>query len=402
MTGRLAGLLFLLAVIALALIYFAVSDREPIETRLALNARTFSALEGWEADDQAPALEAFVRGCERILALAPGRDMGGHDLTGRSIAGTVGDWRAGCEAARSVPPGDTAAARQYFQIWFQPVAVANGRDDIGQFTGYYTPTLRGSRTQSARFSVPLYAPPGDYVAADLGKFDASLAGRRVVGRVQRGRLVPVETRAEIEAGALDGRAQPILWVDDPIDAFFLHIQGSGVVRLDDGTEVTVGVAGTNGHTYQAIGRILAGRGALAEDGISAQSIRAWLAAHPDEAAEVMRANPRFIFFAITESSAATGSAGVALTPGRSLAVDATWLALGMPVWLDTALDKAREGPARIRRLMVAQDTGGAIKGVVRGDVYWGEGDAAGDIAGRMNEAGRYFVLLPRALLDARE
>ncbi len=397
MTGRLAGLLFLLAVIALGLIYFAVSDREPIETRLVLNTRAFSSLDGWEADDQAPALAAFVRGCQRILSFPPGREMGA-----RGMAGTAGDWSEACEAAGKIPPGDSEAARQYFQVWFRPVAVANNRDDIGQFTGYYTPTLRGSRTPSERYSVPLYAPPDDYVTADLGKFDASLAGRRIVGRLRHGRLVPVETRAEIEDGALDGRAQPILWVDDPIDAFFLHIQGSGVVRLDDGTEVTLGVAGTNGHTYQAIGRVLAERGALAPDDISAQSIRTWLAAHPDDAGEVMRANPRFIFFATTGSAAAAGSAGVALTPGRSLAIDRNWLALGVPVWLDTALDKASGGPARIRRLMVAQDTGGAIKGIVRGDVYWGAGDAAADIAGRMNEAGRYFVLLPRALVAGRQ
>lgn len=397
MNGRLAGLLFLFAAAVLGLIVFAVLDREPPETRIVLKARSFSSLNGWEADDQAPALAAFVRGCERILSLPSGRDMGG-----RGLAGTAGDWREACDAAQDVPPGDSEAARQYFQVWFQPVAVANNRDDIGQFTGYYTPSLRGSRTPSARYAVPLYAPPDDYVKADLGAFDPDHVGRHIVGRLQRGRLVPVETRAEIEDGALDGRAQPILWVDDPIDAFFLHIQGSGIVRLDDGSEVAVGVAGTNGHIYRAIGRVLAARGALAEDNISAQSIRVWLAEHPDEAGEVMRANPRYVFFRTSNETQATGSAGVALTPGRSLAVDAGRIALGIPVWLDTALDKARGGPARIRRLMVAQDTGGAIKGIVRGDVYWGEGEAAGNVAGEMNEAGRYFVLLPRALLAARE
>jgi membrane-bound lytic murein transglycosylase A len=218
MTGRLAGLLFLFAVIVLGLIYFAVSDRAPPTANLVLKTVAFSSLQGWEADDQAPALAAFVRGCAAILAMPGDREMGGG-------AGLAGDWRAACKAARAVPPGDTKAARQYFQAWFQPVAIVNARDDIGQFTGYYTPSLRGSRSASARYRVPLYALPNDYVRADLGRFDTGLAGRRIVGRVAGGRLVPAETRAEIDGGALDGRAQPILWLDNPIDAFFSRHPG---------------------------------------------------------------------------------------------------------------------------------------------------------------------------------
>lgn len=400
MTGRLAGLLFLLAVIVTGLILVSVIDREPPEARLNLGERSFSSLAGWEDDDQSAALVAFRRSCERLLTLPEKRSLGGSDGDANDMAGTVADWRPACRAIDDVPADDPDAARAYFQTWFRPVSVSNIADDIGQFTGYFTPVLRGSLSRSPAFSVPIYPLPMDYLNVDLGTFRADLAGERIVGRVENGRLTPAQTRAEIEAGALGGTATPILWLADPIDAFFMHIQGSGRIRLDDGSVLDVGVAGTNGHTYVAIGRRMLARGVLEEGNVSAQTIQAWLRANPDAAQPLMQENPRYVFFRVLDAGP-RGAQGVTLTPQRSLAVDTKWIALGIPIWLDTRVADSKTGPDRFRRLMVAQDTGGAIKGIVRGDVYWGEGDEPGEIAGRMNLAGSYHVLLPRALLQRR-
>ncbi|MCH8112252.1 MAG: murein transglycosylase A [Proteobacteria bacterium] len=395
MTGRLAGLIFLLAVVVTGLILVSVIDREPPETRLGLDERSFASLAGWDDDDQSAALSAFRLSCERLLTLPDERSLGGGGM-----AGMVADWRSACRAVGDVRAADRDAARAYFQTWFRPVAVSNEADDIGLFTGYYTPVLKGSLERSEAFSVPIYPLPADYLKVDLGTFRADLAGQRIVGHIENGRFAPAQTRAEIDAGALDGTAKPILWLADPIDAFFMHIQGSGRIRLDDGSVLDVGVTGTNGHAYVSIGRRLVAHGGLEEGNVSAQSIQAWLKDNPDEAQSLMQENPRYVFFGIVDAGP-LGSQGVTLTAQRSLAVDTRWIALGVPVWLDTRIADTKVAPDRIRRLMVAQDTGGAITGIIRGDVYWGAGDEAGEVAGRMNVAGRYHVLLPRTLLRRR-
>ncbi len=394
MTGRLAGLFFLLAVIVTGLIVVSVIDREPSEARLDLDERSYASLEGWEDDDHGAALVAFRLSCERLLTLPDDRSLGG-----RGMAGTVADWRPACQAVEDVSPDDRDAARAYFQTWFRPAAVSSHADDIGQFTGYFTPVLGGSLRRREAYAVPIYPLPAEYLKADLGDFRADLEGERIVGHIEDGRFAPAQTRAEIEAGALGDATQPILWLADPIDAFFMHIQGSGRIRLEDGRVLDVGVAGTNGHTYVSIGRLMLARGVLEKGKVSAQAIQAWLRDNPDAAGPLMQENPRYVFFRILEVGP-LGSQGVTLTPERSLAVDPRWIGLGVPVWLDTTIT-GDGGPDRLRRLLVAQDTGGAITGVVRGDVYWGAGDDAGEVAGRMNVPGRYHVLLPRTLLQRR-
>jgi peptidoglycan lytic transglycosylase A len=269
------------------------------------------------------------------------------------------------------------------------------------FTGYYEPVLNGSRRRSARYPVPLHVAPPELRRVDLGRFNPDLAGYAIYGRVADGEFVPYYSRAEIEDGALAGRRLELLWVDDPIAKFFLQIQGSGQVRLDDGEVVRVGYASQNGQPYRAIGRDLVESGALRQDEVSLQSIRAWLEAHPQAAAAMMARNPSYIFFRehpeLAASDGPLGSEGVPLTAGRSLAVDRRYLPLGAPLWLETTAPWP-DGEAPLRRLMVAQDTGGAIKGVVRGDVYWGAGASAEAVAGRMKSQGRYAILLPRALV----
>ncbi len=340
----------------------------------------FTDLAGWGQDDgMDAAAAAFARGCGR-LAQRHGAKHGG--------------WAAPCRALAAAPPSDADAARRYFERWFRPHAVADGgAGPEGLFTGYYEASLRGALRPDARYRIPLFARPEDLVTADLGRFDPALRGKRITGRISGGALAPYPTRAAIEGGALGRRARPLVWVDDPVDAFFLHIQGSGRVTLEDGSVMRVGFAATNGRSYTAIGRVLVARGALKLAAVTMRSIRKWLAAHPERATAVMAENARYVFFRRLDGPGPVGTLGVPLTAGRSLAVDRAAIPLGAPVWLETTDALAPAG--KLRRLMVAQDTGAAIKGVVRGDVYFGAGRLAARRAGAMNRPGRYFILLPR-------
>ncbi len=345
-----------------------------VTDKLILAPVSFDQVPGWAADDHAAALPALRRSCP-------------------SNVNASAKWKPVCAALAALPDGDRHRARRFFEKWFTPHRASNGGEEQGLFTGYFEPELHGARARGGRYTVPLYARPPDLVAVNLGKFREKLAGERIAGRVNAGRLEPFETRAAIDKGALAGRGLELLWVDDAIDAFFLHIQGSGRVVTPDGGTVRVGYAASNGHPYFAIGRDLVARGAIPVERISMQSIRAWMAAHPAAARDLMARNPSYIFFREINGDGPIGTQGVALTPGRSLAVDRVFIGLGSPVWLDTVdpLDPARA----LRRLMIAQDTGGAIRGPVRGDVFWGHGAEAARRAGQMKSSGRYFILLPK-------
>jgi len=361
---------------------------------LRLDAVQFGELPAWSQSDPRSAVQAFVRSCAALAAKPDDAPLGGVNY-----AGTAGEWREVCRTAALVPLDDAATARRFFESEFVPYRVAQA-SGVGLFTGYYEPELRGSRTRRGPYQTALYGAPADLVNVDLGQFRENLKGQRIVGRVMDGRLVPYPSRAEIEGGAL---AAPILFVDDPIDAYFLQVQGSGRVVLDDGTIVRAVYAGQNGRPYISIGRILVQRGELTLETVSMQSIRAWLLAHPAQAQPLMNENPSFVFFAEQPigdpSMGAAGAQGVPLIAEASLAVDLTVHALGVPVWLETtAPDPDPTKPDRIfERLLVMQDTGGAIRGPVRGDIYWGYSADAGAIAGRMHSQGRMTVLLPRSV-----
>lgn len=339
----------------------------------------FAALPGWRADTHSDALPAWRRTCERLLRAPDDRPIGPD-----GVLGAASDWKPACRAIPA-PEADSGEARAYFERWFTPVPVRAGGNDRGLFTGYYEPELHGSRTRSRRFNTPLYARPSDLVSS----------GSHNVGRRVRGRLRPYWTRAQIAAGAVRRTARPLLWVDDAIDAFFLEIQGSGRVVLEDGSVVQINFDVSNGHPYVALGRVLIDRGALQRGSVSLQTIRAWLAAHPAEAQSVMNRNPSYVFFH-ESTQGATGAEGVVLTAGRSMAVDTRFVPLGTPLFLDI---EALEGVGVIQRLVVAQDTGGAIRGAVRGDLFWGAGPDAYDRAGRMQHHGRYWMLLPQRIAD---
>ena len=381
--------LLVLALLGFVLAWLTAPAPPARPAKLVLERIEFAELTGWREDRVAEAVPAMLRSCGVFGKAKQDRDLG--------VAGTPADWRAACEAAKDLAPDDDAAARTFFEQWFDPFSATDEGEPDGLFTGYYEASLEGSRTRSERYRVPLYRRPPDLVTVNLGSFSDELKGKRIAGRVKDGALAPFPPRKEIEAGALAGQGLELVWVDDPVDAFFLHIQGSGRVALDGGGEMRVGYAAQNGRDYLAIGRTLIERGALTRENVSMQSIRRWLADHPDEADEVMNENPSFIFFRELEGDGPVGAQGVALIAGRSIAVDRRHVPYGVPLWLETrAPDPDPAKPARpFRRLMVAQDTGGAIRGPVRGDVFWGYGEEAASVAGRMKHRGRWFLLLPK-------
>ncbi len=365
----------------------AKSTKPALASRFALIPVGFTELPGWGGDALAEAVPALRRSCRRLAGRPGDRPLGPAE-----IPGTLGDMASVCVAARGLRAGDNAGARAFFELWFRPFRVTGNGGPDGLFTGYFEIELDGARRRSANYSVPVYRPPGDRVTVDLGAFDAKLAGKSVVGRIAGGRFRPYYARGAIDRGALNGRNLELLWLKDPLDAFMLHVQGSGRVRFPDGRAVRIGFAGHNGHAYRSIGRELIERGELSPDGASWPDIRAWLEANPGKSSALLAVNNRYIFFRETGKGGAVGAQGVVLTPGRSMAVDRSYIPLGLPLWLDT--NWPGEAARPLRRLMMAQDTGAAIKGPVRGDFYWGTGDAALEYAGRMKSAGRYFLLLP--------
>lgn len=304
-------------------------------------------------------------------------------------------WQDICAAAAQVPPDDGAAQRTFYQQWFVPYQVYNADgSDQGLITGYYEPKLYGSRVKSKRFRYPLYAVPDDLLDIDLSSVYPQLKGMRLRGRLEGNRVVPYYDRAGIDAGAPSLQGRELFWVDNAVDLFFLQIQGSGRIELPDGSLVNVGYADQNGYPYASIGRKLVEMGELTLDQASMQSIKDWAEKNPDKLAALLEQNPSYVFFRELPDglSAPVGALGVPLTGEYSLAVDRSVVPLGVPVFLSTTEPDSDEP---LNRLMLAQDTGGAIKGGVRADFFWGFGDKAGEQAGRMKQQGKMWVLFPK-------
>lgn len=370
----------------------------PAGPPLAFRAASFAELPGYDADRVSEALPALLRSCPRMAARNE-RSLDNYDRYGSG-----NDWKPFCTAAARLSPGDDAGLRRLIETELQPVAVIGEGKAEGLFTGYYEPLVRGSRQKQGVYTTPLYRQPPDLVQVDLGEFRDTLKGQRIAGRVRDGRLRPYDDRGAIDAGALANKNLEMVWLDDAADAFFLQVQGSGLVQLNDGSKTRVGFAAQNGYPYVAIGRVMIDRGTLTREDVSMQAIRAWLRANPDAAPELLRQNPSYVFFRELpppkdDLDGPPGAQGVALVPGRSLAVDRSHHALGLPLWLDAKQPGNAAGDADLpfQRLMVAQDTGGAIRGAVRGDVFWGAGTTAESVAGRMKHPGRFWLLLPKAV-----
>ena len=384
MRSRIPGifLLLLLAICGFAS-WLLLPHRRADSGTLSFTAATFAGLPGWAKDDLRPGLNAFRRSCAVILHNTPDAELGRY-------AGAAADWQQVCRAAILVR-ADAGAAHQFFENYFIPLQV--GGDAF--VTGYYETLLHGSRTRHDAFQTPVYELPRDLVSVDLGAFRPQWKGEHFAGRQVGQRLVPYPSRAGIDANP--PAAAILFYCNDPVSVFFLHIQGSGRVLLDDGSIIRVSYAGQNGRPYTAIGRTLVHSGALNRHDVSMQTIRAWLTSNPSQARQVMQTNESYVFFKempLGESSlGSAGTQGVALTPLASIAVDARFHVLGVPVFVDTTLPDGQP----LQNLFIAQDTGGAIRGPARADIFFGFGASAENLAGNMKSSGRLFVLLPKSL-----
>ena len=345
-------------------------------TALTLGVRAgppVSAL-GLTAEGARAALAAFRVSCQSAVKR--------NDPSGLTMPA---DWAVPCGAAPSWPDGDAAG---FFAAQFETATVGEGKAFA---TGYYEPEIAGSRTPAPGYAVPVYRRPLDLVEADLGLFSDQWKGKKIRGRVQDGKLVPYPDRGAIEDGALAGRGLEIAWAADPVEFFFLQVQGSGRLRLPDGQVMRIGYDGQNGRDYVGIGALMRERGLLEPGKGSMQGIMEWLRAHPEEGRAIMRENKSFVFFRELTGAGPLGALGLPVTGRASVAADPAFVPLGAPVWL--ALDRSEASG-----LWVAQDTGGAIKGPNRFDTFWGAGEDARRIAGGMSGRGEAWLLLPKGVL----
>lgn len=372
---------------------------QPPPPAIAFRAASFAELPGYAADCVSQALPALSRSCSLMLLRAD------RALDGFDCYGSGNDWKSFCTSLAALPSGDDGALRCLIEAELQPVAVIGDGKAEGLFTGYYEPLVHGSRQKQGSYTVPLYRQPPDLVQVNLGEFCNSLKGQHIAGRVCDGRLHPYDDRSAIYAGVLANKNLELVWLNDAVDAFFLQVQGSGLVQLETGVKFRVGFAAKNGYPYVPIGRVMIERGLLSSNqDVSMQAIRAWLHANPEATPELLCQNPSYVFFRELPApkddiDGPPGAQGVALVPGRSLAVDRSHFALGLPVWIDAQQPALPAGDQPFQRLMVAQDTGSAIRGAIRGDVFWGAGLEAQNIAGRMKHPGRMWLLLPKAVAE---
>ncbi|WP_230771372.1 murein transglycosylase A [Sphingomonas sp. Leaf4] len=325
-------------------------------------------------DTATRALSAFRTSCASLVRRT--------DPTGLTRGA---DWQPACDAARVTDPAD---ARAFFARWFETVQVGDGKAFA---TGYYEPEIHGARTRRNGYETPIYGVPADLIEVDLGLFSTDLKARRIRGRVDGSKFVPYYDRTAIEEGALAGRGLEIGWAADPVEIFFLQVQGSGRLLLPDGGVMRIGYAGQNGRDYTGIGKLMKDRGLLAPGQSSMQGIMAWLRANPEEGRAIMRENKSFVFFRELTGPGPLGAMGLPVVGQGSAAVDVKFVPLGAPVFLSMDRTDATG-------LWIAQDTGGAIKGANRFDTFWGAGDEARAIAGGMSARGTAFLLLPLGTL----
>jgi membrane-bound lytic murein transglycosylase A len=372
----------------------AESGDEPLQLPDSqLEPIKWSQIEGWAADDHKAAFAAFQTSCQPFRKVKQPRDP-------RPVYNAL--WEVCRRAATVRPPANARAARAFFEDNFRPVRITKLGEPEGFLTGYYEPIVQGSRFPNPEFHVPLHRRPPDLVAAGHKQGVDNFPNKGVqVGRMnENNEIVPYHDRGAIEEGALDGQKLEICWLKDPFEALSISIQGSARVILEDGTPLRVNYDAHNGHPYSAVGRVLIERNLIPREEMSMQRIREWMAANRDEAPKVRATNRSYIFFRITGLSnegEPAGAQGVPLTPLRSIAVDKIHV-YGTPFFIDAKLPIESAKPVTpFRQLMIAQDTGSAIVGPARADLYWGAGDAAGRIAGRIRHPGRFVMLLPREL-----
>ena len=345
---------------------------EPIKA--VFKPATWSDLPDWTSGGLTPGWPAWLEGCKRLAARP--------------------QWKAACEAARTMNPQDEASLRQFFEFYFQPwqVNTSDGHDQ-GLITGYYEPLLAGTHVRKPG-SVPLYGVPDDLLTIDLGDVYPELKGMRLRGRLDGKKVVPYWDRAGMDAGHVPPADKVLAWVNDPLEAFFLEVQGSGRIRFEDGSMMRVGYADQNGYPYKSIGKWLVDQGELKVNEASMQGIQAWVRLHPERLHELLDANPSYVFFHALPNATGgpVGAFNVPLTDGYSAAVDPKFIPLGVPLYLSTTYPNDDKP---LNRLLQAQDTGGAIRGPIRVDLFWGFGAEPASLAGKMRQQGRVWIFWPK-------
>lgn len=374
---------YLIALMLLALLCACVpttappAKPEPPEVVTArYQTAQWSELPGWPGEQLQASWRAWQASCTRLKARA--------------------EWRDICADAAGVGSTDTAAMRSFFEKRFSPWQIeTNTGVDSGLITGYYEIVMTGGR-KSKPGRVPIYGVPDDLLTLDFGAQYPELKDLRLRGRLEGKKVVPYWSRSDIDNGKLGAEGRVLAWADDPVDVFFLQVQGSGRLQLEDGSILRIGYANQNGHPYRAVGKWLVDNGELTREQVTMQSIREWVRTHPARRDEILQSNPSYVFFKVMPATAASavGALNVPLTDAASIAVDPRFIPLGSPVYLATTRP---DNNAPLNRLVQAQDTGGAIRGPVRADYFWGSGAQAGDLAGKMKQQGRLWLLWPRDL-----
>lgn len=378
----------LLKILCLCLFLFSCGEEEKQriqETKtpeIRLEKANYKKLKGWNADKLDGAVAAFKKSCSKIAGNKA------EYIGNAEIKIKTKDYKKLCNKINDV---HSKKYRQFFEKNFTPWLVVYNNSPEGKFTSYYESELHASYNKSKKYRFPVYGRPNDLIEINLRDFDPSLPAKRLVGRIENKRLVPYFTRDEITKKSLD--APVILWADSYVDIYVMQIQGSAVATLDDGSKVRIGYAENNGRDFKGIGSILLEKGLIKPGNASMGNIKKWLKENYNEALVPMNQNHRYVFHRLTNADGPIGAQGVSLTAGRSLAVDKSFIPLGSLLWLETT------GPDKepINKLVVAQDIGGAIKGAVRGDYFWGSGDdSILEKAGKMNAKGQYYILLPNS------
>lgn len=338
---------------------------------MTLTKISFDDLPGWSEANLKKSLVAFQLSCQTFLKQKPTHPVGSKEIDLQAK-----DWHPACGAALPIHATNNVAVKAFFERWFDPIEFSNRKPVRGLFTGYYMPSLKGNLSRTEKYNTPIYGLPRQ--TSHLAHY----------------------TREAIDNGALLKKAPVIAWIKSPIDRLFLEIEGAGVIRLSSGKKLYLGYAGENGAPYTSIGSVLIKNGVLTKDNASKRGIKRYLESRPSQANTILHKNKSFVFFQHLKQSIALGAQGMGLVPGYSLAIDKKWVPLGAPLWLTTTIpDKQKNNEKEFHRLMIAQDTGGAIKGLMRGDIYWGSGKKAAYLGEHMKNEGHYWLLLPKHTLD---
>jgi membrane-bound lytic murein transglycosylase A len=352
----------------------------------------FGDLPAWQEDNHKEAFLAFKVSCQKILKKQPDALL----LKSLPVSGKIQAWQKICLIAKNSQEINDQKAKAFFEKWFQPYLISNNFSSAVLFTGYYLPLIKGSFTPNSLYKVPIHGLPRDLLKLEIALFGREYRSQKsLIGRLEGKKIIPYYTRKEIMEGAINKTSKILLWSDSLVDLFFAQIQGSAIVELPNKKRLLIGYAGGNGRPYTPIGKVLISSKELPKKGASMQAIRQWLATHPNKVSELLNQDLSYVFFSILPTNAAIGAEGVPLTPERSLAVDTRYIPLGAPIWVKTSIHvPERQANKAFEHLVIAQDIGGAIKGM-HGDIYWGPGDRSAYIAGELKNNGKWWILLPR-------